>query len=243
MSKINPDKWKEMVQTILKTACLISETMFVDQKNVLVHCSDGWDRTAQLCSLSQILLDPYYRTLQGFEVVIEKEWISFGYQFSTRGGNFQDADSSARKTSPVFIQFLDCVYQLVEQFPTAFQFNSHLLTFLATEVYSCRFGSFLMDNEWQRVKDNNLGVNLNKVTTSIWTYVNDHCVEFLNPFYSQISYRLQPHCDLASIKLWKEHFLSWSEIINDEATNDAVGPFNNMNSVFIGYINKYIENQ
>jgi hypothetical protein len=32
-------------------------------KNVLVHCSDGWDRTSQLSSLSQLLLDPYYRTL------------------------------------------------------------------------------------------------------------------------------------------------------------------------------------
>ncbi len=31
--------------------------------NVLVHCSDGWDRTAQLCSLVAILLDPFYRTI------------------------------------------------------------------------------------------------------------------------------------------------------------------------------------
>jgi len=28
---------------------------------VLVHCSDGWDRTSQLCALAQILLDPFYR--------------------------------------------------------------------------------------------------------------------------------------------------------------------------------------
>ena len=36
--------------------------------SVLVHCSDGWDRTAQTCSLSSIMLDPYYRTIQGFQV-------------------------------------------------------------------------------------------------------------------------------------------------------------------------------
>lgn len=31
--------------------------------NVIVHCSDGWDRTSQLSALTQLLLDPYYRTM------------------------------------------------------------------------------------------------------------------------------------------------------------------------------------
>lgn len=36
--------------------------------SVLVHCSDGWDRTAQVCSVACVLLDPYYRTLKGLMV-------------------------------------------------------------------------------------------------------------------------------------------------------------------------------
>ena len=28
------------------------------------HCSDGWDRTSQTCALAQLMLDPYYRTIQ-----------------------------------------------------------------------------------------------------------------------------------------------------------------------------------
>jgi len=32
-------------------------------QNVVVHCSDGWDRTSQLATLTQIILDPYYRTI------------------------------------------------------------------------------------------------------------------------------------------------------------------------------------
>lgn len=40
---------------------------------VLVHCSDGWDRTSQLVSLAQLLIDPYYRTIDGFQVTREAE--------------------------------------------------------------------------------------------------------------------------------------------------------------------------
>lgn len=54
--------------------------------NCLVHCSDGWDRTAQICSISQILMDPYYRTIEGLEVLLEKDWVSFGFQSQLRLG-------------------------------------------------------------------------------------------------------------------------------------------------------------
>ena len=39
--------------------------------SVVVHCSDGWDRTAQTCSLASIMLDPYYRTIHGFQVCVQ----------------------------------------------------------------------------------------------------------------------------------------------------------------------------
>ena len=31
---------------------------------VLVHCSDGWDRTPQIVALAELMLDPYYRTIK-----------------------------------------------------------------------------------------------------------------------------------------------------------------------------------
>ena len=30
-------------------------------------CGTGWDRTAQITGLAELCLDPYYRTIEGFE--------------------------------------------------------------------------------------------------------------------------------------------------------------------------------
>jgi len=37
--------------------------------SVIIHCSDGWDRTSQACALAQVMLDGYFRTMQGFQVI------------------------------------------------------------------------------------------------------------------------------------------------------------------------------
>jgi myotubularin-related protein 1/2 len=82
---------------------------------VIIHCSDGWDRTAQLSALAMLLLDSYYRTLAGFQVLIEKEWTGFGHKFSHRVGFGDDKHNDADR-SPVFLQFIDCVWQVGSSF-------------------------------------------------------------------------------------------------------------------------------
>lgn len=47
----------------------------------LLLCSDGWDRTSQLVSLASLLLDPYYRTFKGFQVLTRSWWISLFFPF------------------------------------------------------------------------------------------------------------------------------------------------------------------
>ena len=49
--------------------------------SVLIHCSDGWDRCSQLTAFSQLLIDPYFRTIKGYMTLIEKDFLSFGHQF------------------------------------------------------------------------------------------------------------------------------------------------------------------
>ena len=55
----------------------------------------------------QLYLDPYYRTLEGFEVLVEKEWCSFGHMFGARAHS-----DSPTESSPVFLQWLDAVWQV-----------------------------------------------------------------------------------------------------------------------------------
>jgi hypothetical protein len=74
--------------------------------------SDGWDRTAQLCALAELLLDPYYRTLQGFAVLVEKDWCSFGHMIARRCGH-ADKNHADEQRSPIFLQWLDSVWQVM----------------------------------------------------------------------------------------------------------------------------------
>ncbi|KAK2753653.1 hypothetical protein FQN55_000016 [Onygenales sp. PD_40] len=78
--------WLKHITGILDGAALIARQVGLQHSHVLIHCSDGWDRTSQLSALSQLCLDPYYRTLEGFMVLVEKDWLSFGHMFRHRSG-------------------------------------------------------------------------------------------------------------------------------------------------------------
>jgi hypothetical protein len=133
-------------------------------------------RTSQICALSQLLMDPYYRTIEGFQVLIEKDWISFGHRFKDRCGHVEKSDQN----SPIFFQFIDCVYHIWKQFPTFFEFNDEFLLFLVEQTYSCLFGNFLFNNE----KESTIKLKYD-YTISIWTFVNSKIDFFLNPIYDK----------------------------------------------------------
>ena len=151
--KIEDTQWLVNLKLILKASW---ETASFINKGypVLVHCSHGWDRTSQVCSLAQVFMDPYYRTIDGFKILIQKDWLVFGHPFQLRCNHACDhlhptnaykQQQDGDQTSPIFLQFLDCVYQIFNQYPQYFEFNHRYLLAIANEIYSCRFGTFLFN--------------------------------------------------------------------------------------------------
>ena len=87
-------------------------------------------------------------------------------------------DRTDEDRSPIFLQFVECVYHLVAQFPTAFEFNERFLVALLDAVYDCRFGTFLHNNERERV-----AFDTPARTVSVWSFLLSE-PDFRNVFYS-----------------------------------------------------------
>jgi len=204
LAGVDASGWLKHIQAIIKTSHFIARAVALEHISVLVHCSDGWDRTAQTCALSQVMLDPYYRTIQGIQALIEKDWLSFGHKFNDRCGHLLGS-GDAKEVSPVFTQFLDCLFQMQTQFPQAFEFNESFLLLLHDHVYSCQYGTFLGNNDKQRRDE-----YLSSRTYSLWGYIHTHrhSDALYNPLYKAEvvsktgSNLLFPDTSSQAIKLW-----------------------------------------
>jgi hypothetical protein len=171
--------WLRHITAILEGTLIIVKNVHINSSHVLIHCSDGWDRTSQLSALAQLCLDPFYRTIRGFEILIEKDWISVGHKFLDRCGHLSSdkffltaptdpntgdaaqafiasmqyrfaSQNHIKETSPIFHQFLEAVRQVQRQFPERFEFNERFLRQLYYHLYSCQFGTFLFNSEKER---------------------------------------------------------------------------------------------
>ncbi|XP_057707151.1 myotubularin-related protein 7a [Corythoichthys intestinalis] len=190
--------WLKHIKAVLDAGVFIAKAIAVEGVSVLVHCSDGWDRTAQVCSVASVLLDPYYRTIKGLMVLIKKDWVSFGHKFSHRCNHL---DGDPKEESPVIDQFLECVWQLMEQFPCAFEYNERFLITIHSHIYSCQYGNFIGNSQRERSE-----LRLHDRTHSLWYYLWSNRADYSNPLYrpnhSQTQGLLRPSTAPCWFKFW-----------------------------------------
>lgn len=183
MQLVENTNWPSMTRLILSASWQTAFHVHYNRLPILLHCSHGWDRTSQVSALAQLLLDPHYRTREGFSALVEKDFLSFGHPFHTRcghgeGKNEQGGDEG--QLSPIFLQFLDCVFQLVNQFPNYFEFNARYLLLLSENIYSCRFGTLLCDSERER----EVVAGIRQRTYCMWEYL-DSIPDLVNPLFNK----------------------------------------------------------
>ncbi|KAG7812368.1 hypothetical protein KL921_001600 [Ogataea angusta] len=223
--------WLDHISNLLKATDLLVKSVHLNGMHLMLHCSDGWDRTSQVASLVQLCLDPYFRTMDGFVVLVEKDWCSFGHRFNERCGHLQREtkfynyaqDTNFQKIkqlnqhfkhhqntkleSPVFQQFLDCVYQLMRQHPEKFEFNERFLRRLVYHLYSCQYGTFLYDSEREKKE-----LRLESRTQSVWNYFKSRKREFSNPGYHEQHDIIYPNYN--NVRFWYQLFGKSDEEMN-----------------------------
>lgn len=202
-SSLEKTNWLHHISLLLKATNIVVNAIHKEHRPVVVHCSDGWDRTTQIVALAELMLDPYYRTIEGFQVLVTREWLEFGHRFADRCGHGQTLDENQK--CPVFLQWLDCVHQLTRQFPCSFEFNETFLVKLAQHTYSCLFGTFLCNSESERLR-----ANVMKCTFSVWSLFKLKRKEFRNFLYSSLSEQvLQASCQPRCLQLWSAVYLAY----------------------------------
>lgn len=214
LTRLANSGWLQYIADTLTGAATVAQVIHCMDEGtagelpVLVHGSEGMDSTLLVTSLAQLLLEPDARTIRGFQSLIEHEWIMAGHPFTLRCAHsaFATGAHTGPYESPVFLCFLDCVWQIMRQYPSCLEFNEQFLIFLFEHAYASEFGSFLGNNEEER---RNFGVKMR--TVSLWSYVNHPQVlpAFLNCIYEPYDQPLWPSVSPQSILLWERIFFRW----------------------------------
>ena len=181
LSSLDATCWLDHISTILAGVATTVDTLHSQMQSVLVHCSDGWDRTPQVSSLSMMCLDPFYRTIDGFITLVDREWLHMGHNFQRRVGFSRPLFFTDSSHGPIFVQFIECVWQLTEQFPCSFEFNEDFLLCILEHLYSMRFYNFLGNNVRERFEFLS-GTRRN--SPCLWEYIKQRQHFFLNPFFA-----------------------------------------------------------
>ncbi|KAL4711869.1 hypothetical protein ACJJTC_006038 [Scirpophaga incertulas] len=193
-SNLERTLWPQYVSGVLRAASVVAGAVLAGRaragallRRLGPHAADSghprsccWTRTT--------------RTAQGFRVLIEREWLDFGHKFAERCGH-QFGGEDPNERSPIFLQWLDVVHQLMLQHPCSFEFNEAYLIKLATHVHSCMFGTFLCNTGRERIE-----ARVHETTAQVWHLL---CAPaYRNHLYAPTASEVRSHCFIFLSCLW-----------------------------------------
>jgi len=179
---LESSNWLLYVRTFIRGSRHIARTLKCDRYSVLVVDESGRDISCLVVSLVLILSDEYFRTLAGFANLINKEWIAAGYAFRSKFNSRHDTTTQTENAPffPTFIMFLDCVHNIIQQYPVAFEFNTQFLVKIFDTLLSGRHSTFMFDCTKDFVE--HFGEERQERMLSFWAAVGNSC-ELVNPLY------------------------------------------------------------
>lgn len=199
-SQLDRTLWLQHMSGLLAASLQVCHAIEKNHRPVMIHCSDGWDRTPQISATAQLCLDPFYRTIEGFSILVEKEWLSFGHKFGDRCGHGVSSDETNERC-PVFLQWIDCVHQIHRQFPCSFEFSMGYLIKLVQHCHSNLFGTFLCNTMKERLES-----HVPDRTFSIWSFLSGPM--YKNPLFIPNREKvLWPAYNVRDLAFWSEVYL------------------------------------
>ncbi|XP_078044125.1 myotubularin-related protein 10-B isoform X2 [Augochlora pura] len=215
-SLLENTKWLKHVSYCLQKAVEACEHLHLES-SVILQEGAGADICCVISSLVQLLLDPYFRTVNGFQSLLQKEWVAGGHPFCDRLGHIGKRKS---EKSPVFLLYLDCVWQLCQQFPAEFEFTETYLTTLWDAAHVSIFDTFIFNCEKDRVMAATATEPSKPlVLRSVWDWREQFSEQdillFYNPLYSPREanatekHIIKPQYDVVNIELWVQCYFRW----------------------------------
>ncbi|XP_059062230.1 myotubularin-related protein 10-B [Achroia grisella] len=251
---LDSSRWLRYVAYCLAFADDAAKNLANNVTVVLIE-GEGVDYCAVVSSLTQLLVDPHYRTISGFQSLIQKEWIALGHPFCDRFGlpppvsnelleSGMGPGKAEAQTAPVFLLFLDCVWQLVQQFPSSFEFTETYLTTLWDCAHNHAFDTFLYNCPRDRAPN----IFKNYIQRPLWDWSEQFSDQdkslFYNPLYGLCNYmpvpkqrismssisakqsgkerpplqRLHPAVSVGRVELWAQCYERWLQPLDSMNT-------------------------
>ncbi|KAM7421445.1 hypothetical protein PAMA_015534 [Pampus argenteus] len=155
LSTLEATHWIDYIRSSLKKASEVACLLHGGHLTVALQEAEDRDMSCVVSSLVQVMCDPHCRTQHGFQSLVQKEWVMAGHRFYSRINYHRDND---KEEAPVFLLFLDCVWQLWSQYPSRFQLTDDFLLALHDSIHLPLFSSFLANCQRERCKrSQNLG--------------------------------------------------------------------------------------